>query len=353
MRVLYFLLLIGPVLQVFPLVPPGAGAAEISLPPHRFTIADGYELRRVAEPPLVQRPIHMGFDEDGVLYVTDSSGNTDKAPAQLKNPQHRVLRLVDRDADGVFDESTVFAENLPFPEGILVHGGAVYVGAPPHIWKLRDTDGDQVADERTVWFDGGSIEGCGNDMHGPYLSPDGYFYWCKGAFAPQSHVLGSGETFDSSAAHIYRARPDGSGLEVVITGGMNNPVGLAFNDTGERFLSGTFMDLSGPGKRDGILHAVYGGMFGKKNDRVLSPHPSSGDLLPILTQMGPAAPSGIAMPKSAAHRLGGDLFCADFNLRRLSRHQLGREGSTYGAVTSAARQTAPYACGANQLPWQP
>ncbi len=212
----------------------------------------------------------------GVLYVTDSSGNTDKAPVQLKDPQHRVLRLVDRDGDGVFDESTVFADKLPFPEGILVHDGAVYVGAPPHIWKLRDSDGDHVADERTVWFDGGSIENCGNDMHGPYLGPDGFFYWCKGAFAPQEHELSDGRTLSSRAAHIYRARPDGSQLEMVITGGMNNPVGLAFSETGERFLSGTFFDLSQPGRRDGILHAIYGGMYGRENERVLAPHPNTG-----------------------------------------------------------------------------
>ncbi len=324
------------VLQAFLFSPPVSvySVEKAKFPPHTFTLPDGYVLKRVAAPPLVKRPIHMYFDVDGSLYVTDSSGNTDKAPKQLKNPRHRILRLVDRDDDGVFDHSTVFAEKVPFPEGILVYKGAVYVGAPPHIWKFTDIDGDHVADERTVWFDGGSIEGCGNDMHGPYLAPDGFFYWCKGAFAPQNHVLGNGRTFKSSAAHIYRARPDGSQLEVVITGGMNNPVGLTFSDDRERFLSGTFFDLSGPGKRDGILHAVYGGMYGRKNGRVLSPHPSSGGLLPILTQMGPAAPSGIVMPKSDALGMRGDLLCSDFNLRRLSRHRLSRSGSTYSAETS-------------------
>ncbi|MDV6032369.1 MAG: c-type cytochrome [Phycisphaera sp. RhM] len=309
-------------------------AETVSLAPHTFTIPDGYELKRVAAPPLVKRPIHMCFDESGVLYVTDSSGNTDKAPVQLKDPQHRVLRLVDTDGDGVFDESTVFADTLPFPEGILVHDGSVYVGAPPHIWKLRDTDGDHVADERTEWFDGGSIEGCGNDMHGPYLGPDGFFYWCKGAFAPQKHELSNGRTLQSSAAHIYRARPDGSQLEMVITGGMNNPVGLAFSETGERFLSGTFFDLSQPGRRDGILHAIYGGTYGKENPRVLTPHPNTGGLLPILTQLGPAAPSGMMMARHPNSGLSGDLLCTEFNTRRISRHQLTRSGSSYSAETT-------------------
>ena len=308
---------------------------KISYPPHTFTLSDGYSLEQVAAPPLVQRPIHMSYDENGVLYVTDSSGTTDKAPAQLKDPSHRILRLVDKDGDGTFDESTLFADKIPFPEGILVHDGAVYVGAPPHIWKFRDTDGDHVADERSSWFNGGSIGGCGNDMHGPYLGVDGYFYWCKGAFDPQTHVLGNGKTFKSSAAHIYRARPDGTDLDVVMTGGMDNPVGLAFSESGECFLSGTFFDLSGPGKRDGIIHAVYGGMYGKKNDRVLSPHPSTGGLLPILSQMGPAAPSGIVMPKSDYLGLRGDLLCSNFNLRRISRHRLATSGSSYTSTNES------------------
>lgn len=316
-----------------------ASTSEVKLGKHQFQLPDGFSIQQIAGPPLVQRPIHMCFDDQGVLYVTDSSGNTKKAPVQLKDPQHRVLRLVDRDGDGVFDESTVFADKLPFPEGILVHDGAVYVGAPPHIWKLRDTNGDHVADARTEWFDGGSIEGCGNDLHGPYRGPDGFFYWCKGAFAPQEHELSNGRTLKSSAAHIYRARPDGSQLEMVITGGMNNPVGLAFSETGERFLSGTFFDLSRPGRRDGILHAVYGGTYGRRNPRVLTPHPNTGGLLPILAQLGPAAPSGMVMPRHGVSGLKGDLVLTEFNTRRVSRHRLSRSGSSISAETNAVLES--------------
>ncbi|MDB4469811.1 HEAT repeat domain-containing protein [Akkermansiaceae bacterium] len=312
---------------------PVAGAENAEFPPHAFTLPDGYTLDLAVPPTLVPRPIHMCFDEEGALYVTDSSGNTDKAPVQLKTPEHRILRLIDRDGDGVFDESTVFAEKVPFPEGILVYEGEVYVGAPPHIWKFTDTDGDHVADEREPWFDGGSIGPCGNDMHGPYLAPDGYFYWCKGGFEEQSLRLGDGQQHQGRAAHIFRAKPDGSELEVVITGGMNNPVGLAFSETGERFLSGTFFDLSQPGRRDGILHAVYGGMYGRKNPRVLAERPHTGSLLPILTQMGPAAPSGIVMPRNDSMGFKGDLFCADFNLNRISRHRLSPSGSSYALET--------------------
>jgi hypothetical protein len=100
---------------------------------------------------------------------------------------------------------------------------------------LEDTDGDGVADRRTEWFIGGTLTGCANDLHGPYLGPAGWIYWTKGAFAKLDLELGDGSRLTSSAAHIFRARPDGSGLESYAAGGMDNPVDVTFGEAGDAF----------------------------------------------------------------------------------------------------------------------
>ena len=103
-----------------------------------FSFPAEYTLDRVAGPPLVDRPIEASFDDRGRLYVTESSGTNDPAEAQRESKPHRVLRLTDRDGDGIYDERTVFAEGLMFPEGCLWKDGALYVAAVPEIWKFTD-----------------------------------------------------------------------------------------------------------------------------------------------------------------------------------------------------------------------
>ena len=105
--------------------------------------------------------------------------------------------------------------------------------APPVIWKFTDTNGDGVADKREEWFDGKTLTSCANDLHGPYLGHDGWFYWTKGAYAEQHYTLPNGKPFTTHASHIFRARPDHSRLEPVITAGNDNPVGLTWTATGE------------------------------------------------------------------------------------------------------------------------
>lgn len=312
------------------LAPTLARAGSFKFPTQTLTVPDGFTVEQVAAPPVVDRPISVAYDPKGRLYVTDSSGLSDRAPVQFEKKPHRILRLEDTDGDGIFDRRTVFAENMMFPQGALFYEGSLYVGAPPHIWKLTDTNDDGVADERTAWYDGKTLTGCANDLHGPYLGHDGWLYWTKGAFAEQTHTLSSGRELVSRASHIFRARPDGSARDIVLTGGMDNPVGLAFTATGERILSGTFFQIGTPGKRDGLIHAIYGGVYGK-DQAAIAGHTRTGDLMPIMTHMGAAAPCGSTAWRSAA--FGPDyvdnLFVCYFNLRKVSRHQLTPDGASF------------------------
>jgi putative membrane-bound dehydrogenase-like protein len=315
-----------------------AHAAELKFPTQTFTVPDGFEVELVVNTNLVERPVSAGFDDQGRLYVTDSSGSSEKPDKQLADPTHRVIRLEDTDGDGKFDKSVVFADKVMFPQGCLWHDGSVYVAAPPSIWKFTDTDGDGVADKREEWFKGVTLTGCANDIHGPYLGPDGYLYWTKGAFAEQTHKLGNGRTLNDKAAHIYRARPDGSDLDVIMSGGMDNPVEVAFTAEGEAIFTSTFIDFSQPGYRDGIAHAVYGGVFGKQNDvledgRVKRTGP---DLMHPFYQAGNAAECGLCRYESAV--FGADyrdnFFATTFNLHKITRHVLRPQGATYASADS-------------------
>src|SRR6266404_6753982 len=73
-----------------------------------FTLPVGFEIEMVAGPPLVDRPIVADFDEQGRLYVSDSSGSNDKVQQQLDQKPHRILRLEDSHGTGRFDKRTVF-----------------------------------------------------------------------------------------------------------------------------------------------------------------------------------------------------------------------------------------------------
>ncbi|MBY0525536.1 MAG: c-type cytochrome [Gemmataceae bacterium] len=314
---------------VFVAEAPDAKTHQVQLNGHTFTLPIGFEIELVAGPPLVNRPISAAFDEQGRLYVTDSSGSNEKTSIQLEKKPHRVVRLVDSKGNGKLDKATEFADRMMFPEGAMWHAGSLYVAAPPSIWKLTDTRGDGVADQRSEWFQGKTLGGCANDLHGPYLGPDGWIYWCKGAWAKQTHERPGKAPFVTRASHIFRCRPDGSGIEPVMTGGMDNPVGIAFTPTGDRIFTTTFFQFPAGGKRDGLIHAIYGGVYGKDHDPIYE-HPwTAPTLMPVLTHLGPAAPCAIIRYESDG--FGKDyqdnLFTCLFNMHKVTRHVLKEDGA--------------------------
>lgn len=305
-------------------------ANETRINDHVFKLPPGFTIELVAGPPLVDRPITASFDERGRLYVADSSGSNDKVDKQLAEKPHRIVRLEDTNGDGQFDRSVVFADSMMFPEGTLWYDGSLYVAAPPSIWKLTDTNDDGVADERTEWFQGKTLTGCANDLHGPYLGRDGWIYWCKGAFAEQTYERPGRAPFVTKASHIFRSRPDGSRLEPVMTGGMDNPVDVVFTPEGERIFTTTFLQHPGGGRRDGMLHAVYGGVHGKVW-QVIENHPRTGDVLPVLSHLGPAAPCGLEHYDAAVFgpEYRNNIFACLFNMHKVTRHVVEPVGASF------------------------
>jgi putative membrane-bound dehydrogenase-like protein len=308
-------------------------AAEVRVDGRAFRIPDGFTIERAVGAPLVDRPITAAFDDRGRLYVADSSGSNENVQKQLAERPHRVLRLEDTDRDGKFDKTVIFADKMMFPEGTMWFDGSLYVAAPPSIWKLTDTDGDGVADRREEWFKGRTLTGCANDLHGPYPGPDGWIYWCKGAFARQTYDRPGKPPFSTRASHIFRCRPDGTGLEPVMTGGMDNPVDVVFTPGGERIFTTTFFVHPGGGLRDGLIHAVYGGIYGKVHEPIFEPaHKWTGpEVMPVLLHMGPAAPCGLTRYESdafgSAYR--DNVFACYFNLHKVGRHVLTPDGPTF------------------------
>jgi putative membrane-bound dehydrogenase-like protein len=293
-------------------------------------VPDGFEIVRVAGPPLVEHPIMAGFDDRGRLYVADTAGiNLDRAALEKQLPG-LMRRLEDADGDGAFDASVVFVDQLTFPQGALWHRGALYVCSPPGVWRFEDTDGDGRADKREMLVGGFDYDGNAADVHGPFLSPWGRLFWCHGRKGHE--VRGKNGKLVSKAlgARIWSMNPDGSDVEVFAGGGMDNPTELAFSPDGDIF--GTVPLLYADPRRDGVVHWIYGGVYPRLDqEQVLAEFKRTGDPLGHVVDLGHTAPAGLVYYNAAAFGpdFTGDLFVCEFNTHRLMRVKLTREGSTF------------------------
>ena len=117
-----------------------------------WKVKPGFKIEFVAHEPQVRDPIALSFDENGRMFVCemiDYSEERDRTPHL-----GRVSTLEDKDGDGFYETSTVFADDLPLPTGLLWAHGALFVAATPHIWRFQDTDGDGRADLREIVYTG-------------------------------------------------------------------------------------------------------------------------------------------------------------------------------------------------------
>lgn len=116
-------------------------------------VREGFEVQLVAAEPLVMDPVAIDWGPDGKLWVVEMADYPLGADGKGK-PGGRVRFLEDTDDDGQYDKSTLFAEGLSFPNGVLAWGRGILVTAAPQIVYLEDSTGNGKADVRNVLCSG-------------------------------------------------------------------------------------------------------------------------------------------------------------------------------------------------------
>lgn len=190
----------------------------------------GFEVRLFASDPDIVKPLCMAWDERGRLWIAESVDY----PNELKSEglgRDRIRILEDADGDGRADKFTLFADKLSIPTSIVFARGGIILAQAPHTLFLRDTDGDDRADERRILFSGW---GTGDTHAGPSNLRWGFDNWiwgCVGYSGFNGKVGGRDHKFSQG---FYRFRPDGTELEF-LTSTSNNTWGFSFSETGHVF----------------------------------------------------------------------------------------------------------------------
>lgn len=172
--------------------------------------------------------------QDRINYIKKYIPDAEKS---YQSYDDRIRLVRDTDGDGKADKTTVFADHFNALEmgtgaGVLSYRNKVYYTCIPDLFMLSDSDGDDVADERTSLSTGYGVRFAfrGHDLHGLIVGPDGRLYFSIG---DRGYNLAN-NLRDPESGAVFRCDLDGGNLEVFATG-LRNPQELAFDEFGNLF----------------------------------------------------------------------------------------------------------------------
>src|SRR5580704_11225425 len=173
----------------------------------------GFRIEQVTTPDQVSYPMMGALDDRGRLFLCESSGNTLNNDQMSSHPDYRIRLLEDRDGDGVYETSSVFADHLTLPAGAVWYRGSLYVASPPDVLRF-----DGATGRKEVILTGWNMSANAASLHGPFFGPDGMLYLTDGRHGFDIKTK-DGRAYKGLASRIWRVHPDGTGLEWFAGGG--------------------------------------------------------------------------------------------------------------------------------------
>ncbi|WP_254506957.1 PVC-type heme-binding CxxCH protein [Anatilimnocola floriformis] len=213
---------------------------------NRVYVAEEFRFNRGTEenrsrPFLLDDDLQLKTTDDRLAMFRKFENKFDGGMEWFSRYTDQVRRLEDRDGDGRADVSTVFATGFNGPldglaAGVIARDGDIYLTCIPKLWKLRDEDGDGVAEKREGLLHGFGVNAAflGHDLHGLVWGPDGKLYFSVGDRGFHVQTKEGTTLAQPRRGAVFRCNADGSELEVVHIG-LRNPQELAFDEFGNLF----------------------------------------------------------------------------------------------------------------------
>jgi putative membrane-bound dehydrogenase-like protein len=304
---------------------------------------DRLQLELVCENPDVVHPIGLTIDAKGRLLVIES--HTHFPPKDYAGPPHDRILLIDPKEKPA--KPKVFFEGSKQTMSIArAPDDSIYVATRSEIFRLRDTDGDDKADERTRIA---HLETAGNYPHNGLAGlafpkhhgsrADELRFGFGENLGADYKLIGSDGTSlagGGEGGNVYACRFDGSKLRRVATG-FWNPFAMTFDPQGRLFAVDNDPDSRPPCR---LLHVVEGGDYGFQfRHGRKGTHPFTawnGELpgtLPMMCGTG-EAPSAVLYNLSIDDRRldsawRGSLLVTSWGDHRIERYELTPRGKSF------------------------
>jgi putative membrane-bound dehydrogenase-like protein len=194
----------------------------------KIKVPEGFELNVFASEemfPGMANPVQMQVDAKGRLWA--ACWNTYPKWEPLQDMNDGLWIFEDTDRDGKADNAKIFA-HVHNPLGFEFWGGGVIVTSGPDLLFLKDTDGDDKADERIILLQGLGTEDTHHAANNLIYGPDGGIYWQSGIFLVHNHETPWKPNLSIGASGMYRFDP----RTFIITphaGNSPNPHGTSFD----------------------------------------------------------------------------------------------------------------------------